>query len=660
LTRRRGLNDDQHALTARAATRSVVAVVAAGVALLAFSATGFAAVFNVTTTHDHTDQTGCTQADCTVREALAAGAAVGGMDTINVPPGTYGLLLGELTLSGDNIIGAGRATVIDGGDGTRVLSTAVSAVAPLTSRITNVTVTHGAATQGGGLNVPSGTLQVLNSQIVGNTATAGAGILVGSSASLAMIGSTVAGNNATGGRQSLGGGIAVASDGVLALGNSTISGNTAHDVVGGAASRGGGIYAPAVGQLSLFNVTIASNEAAEGGGAYLGPGAAGVARAMTNALVTQNVGGACAFLSPMTLATHDNLVQDGSCLLQGAGDVQGIADAKLLGLANYGGPTDTRALAPNSPAINAGTSCFTTTDQRGVPRPNACDIGAFEYVAPKLTVQTTVVNDNGGGAAPSAFSVHVARSSGGDVAGSPMPGSAGTTYTADPGSYVVSSGAVAGYTLSIGGACSPSGAVTLAENQTKTCTVTANDNPASSGKKLPPPQRGKNVNALPASGTVKIKLPGRKTFVVLDQGEQIPLGTTVDVRKGRVTLIASPDEKETADFYGGIFRLGQTKGSKPITVVTLVEKLTACKAKGKATVAKKKTKKRRLWGDGKGNFRTKGKHSAATVVGTKWLVEDRCTSTLTRVVRGRVKVMDFEKDKSVFVRKGHRYIARAQ
>ncbi|HEY6696561.1 MAG TPA: hypothetical protein VI006_27155, partial [Solirubrobacteraceae bacterium] len=62
----------------------------------------------------------------------------------------------------------------------------------------------------------------------------------------------------------------------------------------------------------------------------------------------------------------------------------------------------------------------------------------------------------------------------------------------------------------------------------------------------------------------------------------------------------------------------------------------------------------------KGRFQTKGKHSAATVVGTKWLVEDRCTSTLTRVARGKVKVRDFEKNKTVFVRKGHRYIARAQ
>jgi ferric-dicitrate binding protein FerR (iron transport regulator) len=50
---------------------------------------------------------------------------------------------------------------------------------------------------------------------------------------------------------------------------------------------------------------------------------------------------------------------------------------------------------------------------------------------------------------------------------------------------------------------------------------------------------------------------------------------------------------------------------------------------------------------------------AATVVGTKGLVEDRCTSTLTRVVRGRVSVRDFGK-KTVIVRAGKKYVARAK
>ena len=48
------------------------------------------------------------------------------------------------------------------------------------------------------------------------------------------------------------------------------------------------------------------------------------------------------------------------------------------------------------------------------------------------------------------------------------------------------------------------------------------------------------------------------------------------------------------------------------------------------------------------------------MVGTKWLVEDRCTTTLTRVVRGRVSVRDFVKKKTVIVKAGKKYVARAK
>jgi CSLREA domain-containing protein len=175
------------------------------------------------------------------------------------------------------------------------------------------------------------------------------------------------------------------------------------------------------------------------------------------------------------------------------------------------------------------------------------------------------------------------------------------------------------------------------------------------GEQLPPPVAGKNVNLLPKSGTVKVKLPGRKRFRTLSEGEQLPVGTTVDTRKGRVTLVAAGGQ--SADFYDGIFKIRQGKGAKPLTTLTLTQKLSCPKA-GNAIAAAKK-KKRRLWGNGSGRFRTKGKHSAATVVGTKWLVEDRCKSTLTRVVRGRVSVRDFATKETVIVKRGKRYIARA-
>jgi len=169
---------------------------------------------------------------------------------------------------------------------------------------------------------------------------------------------------------------------------------------------------------------------------------------------------------------------------------------------------------------------------------------------------------------------------------------------------------------------------------------------------LPPPVAGRNVNALPTGGTVKVKLPGQNGFTELESGDQIPVGTTVDVTKGRIALAAAGGAQ--ASFYAGVFKIGQTKGSKPLTTLKLVEKLSCAQASFTA----KKKRKRRLWGDGKGRFRTKGKHSAATVVGTKWLVEDRCNSTLTRVARGRVSVRDFAKKKTVIVKAGKKYVAR--
>ena len=67
----------------------------------------------------------------------------------------------------------------------------------------------------------------------------------------------------------------------------------------------------------------------------------------------------------------------------------------------------------------------------------------------------------------------------------------------------------------------------------------------------------------------------------------------------------------------------------------------------------------KLWGNGKGKFRTDGKYSSATVRGTIWLVEDGCDGTLTKVRRGVVSVRDIKRKKTVKVKAGHSYLARA-
>ena len=122
-----------------------------------------------------------------------------------------------------------------------------------------------------------------------------------------------------------------------------------------------------------------------------------------------------------------------------------------------------------------------------------------------------------------------------------------------------------------------------------------------------------------------------------------------------MTLEAAGGSKAT--FYDGLFRFDQGRGAKPLTTLTLIEKL-SCPRRGKASAAAKRKKKRRLWGDGNGKFRTDGEFSSATVRGTKWLTEDRCESTLTDVRKGRVAVRDFVKRKTVIVRAGKTYVAK--
>jgi hypothetical protein len=171
----------------------------------------------------------------------------------------------------------------------------------------------------------------------------------------------------------------------------------------------------------------------------------------------------------------------------------------------------------------------------------------------------------------------------------------------------------------------------------------------------PVPQFHKTVVVKPISGKVRVRLKGGKTFTDLGAIDDIPLGATIDVKKGRIELTSLPSRTGAAEriqLYGGWFRVGQPAA---ITEFTLNEPLAACK---KARAAAAKPKSRKLWGDGKGKFRTRGQYSAATIRGTRFLVQDSCSGTLTRVAEGSVLVRDNVKRKNIVLRKGKRYTAR--
>jgi hypothetical protein len=146
-------------------------------------------------------------------------------------------------------------------------------------------------------------------------------------------------------------------------------------------------------------------------------------------------------------------------------------------------------------------------------------------------------------------------------------------------------------------------------------------------------------------------------------GGTIPYNATVDVTRGAVVITADVGTLKVngAGRVSAVFKLlrGRDKG-KPVVELRLVKgDFSVCpKRKPSGLGATEAKTVRQIWGDGKGRFRTRGRYSAATVRGTKWLTADRCDGTQTKVTRGVVQVNDFPRRRQVTVRAGRSYLAR--
>jgi uncharacterized repeat protein (TIGR01451 family) len=142
------------------------------------------------------------------------------------------------------------------------------------------------------------------------------------------------------------------------------------------------------GMLNLTNSTLSANANASNfpGAAIFSESFAGVTN-ITNCTIAQNTGQTEVVWrngNSGALINLKNTIVSGNA----GGNVNGTTDlgnnliggnALLAALGNYGGPTQTMALLPGSPALNAGTATGApTTDQRGISRVGAVDIGAFE------------------------------------------------------------------------------------------------------------------------------------------------------------------------------------------------------------------------------------------------------------------------------------------
>jgi hypothetical protein len=213
----------------------------------------------------------------------------------------------------------------------------------------------------------------------------------------------------------------------------------------------------------------------------------------------------------------------------------------------------------------------------------------------------------------------------------------------------------------------------------------------------PPPVLDRSFDVAPVSGLVLIKPPKGtrfapngeavaaaavtkgQGFVPLTEARQIPVGSEVDARRGTLQLTAAPGVRhgklQTGTFGGALFSLAQQRSglSKGLTTLSLLEgafkgapSYASCKGHAAAedpgvahaAVSAKVLQTLRA-SDRNGQFRTRGRYSAATVRGTVWTVSDRCNGTFTSVRRGTVLVSDFVRRVTIVLHAGQSYLARA-
>jgi hypothetical protein len=206
--------------------------------------------------------------------------------------------------------------------------------------------------------------------------------------------------------------------------------------------------------------------------------------------------------------------------------------------------------------------------------------------------------------------------------------------------------------------------------------------------KLSAPVLGKTVNVETVSGVVYVKLPAGAHlslaaplssafeslskgagFIPLTEARQIPVGSTLDTTEGvarLTTATATVGKVQFGEFGAGIFSILQSRKQRGLTNLKIVNPVSArqvCASAGKKAQAARRRLSRKvvglLNGSAKGKYTTTGQYSAATVRGTIWSVANRCDGTLTQVSRGVVSVRDFLRRKTITLRAGQHYLAKA-
>jgi hypothetical protein len=189
--------------------------------------------------------------------------------------------------------------------------------------------------------------------------------------------------------------------------------------------------------------------------------------------------------------------------------------------------------------------------------------------------------------------------------------------------------------------------------------------PAPTGQE--PPVLRVSGNLENVGGAVSVLEPGSKQFVDVETIEHILMGSIVDARQGVSRLYTAKNASgdiQSGRFRAGMYKITQGHGNAPFTILTLVGDVATATATASwlrsGTIRAHASGRvgRRLWGRASGRYRTRGRYSSATIRGTYWLVEEVLRGTRTRVRRGRVRVRDRVRHRTVLLKRGQTYLAR--
>jgi len=329
-----------------------------------------------------------TAASCTgakLDTCLPGGGGFDGTVTFSCGGSASITVTGTKDISAPTTIDGGGVVTISGGNSVQVF-TVDSGIA---FTLQNLTIAGGRNAGNGGGIANDGTTTAMDCTFSGNETTAGGnGGAIYSTGTLTVSRCTIRGNTAAGD----GGGIY--NMGTLTIANSTIAGN------GAPTGDGGGLYHDSD-DGTVVNCTISGNSAGIDGANVFPNGDA----TFTNTIIAGSPGANCNVSFPPNDGGH-NIDDGATCGFTGSGcsDTSGssFCDTNPLldpaGPGKNGGPTQTIALLPGSPAIDHGdpAKCAADpvagVDQRGVSRPaGQCDVGAFEVgaLATTTTVRTT-------------------------------------------------------------------------------------------------------------------------------------------------------------------------------------------------------------------------------------------------------------------------------